>query len=466
MIPAGRSQLNILTLPIIVVALWILASCGPDKTKDLPGRKAPVSSVKHPDWSKNSVIYEVNLRQYTPEGTFRAFEAHLPRLKKLGVDILWLMPVNPIGVVNRKGTLGSYYSVKNYLTVNPEFGTMEDFRHLVKSAHGMGFRVIIDWVANHSSWDNNLVYEHPRWYTLDSLGRMVSPFNWTDVADLNYDSTGLRKYMAESMKFWVKETDIDGFRCDVAGMVPTDFWDNVRAGLDRIKPVFMLAEAEQPDHHAKAFDMSYAWELHHLLNEIAQGKKKAEDIWSYFSKQDSLYPADAYRMNFITNHDENSWNGTEWDRMGKAVQACAVLTFTLPGMPLIYSGQETGNRKKLEFFEKDLIEWNDSSNQTPFYTRLIELKKEHRSLWNGNQGGDLQRMETGMDDSIFAFSRAKKGDRVIVLTNLSDEQVSFTPSGEGWNGKYENFFTGETTAMKEGEALVMKPWEYRILIGK
>jgi len=465
MTPVGP-PLNFLILPVMLVALWVLASCWREKTKDLPGRKAPESSVEHPDWSKSSVIYEVNLRQYTPEGTFRAFEAHLPRLKKLGIDILWFMPVQPIGVINRKGTLGSYYSVRDYLSVNPEFGSMEDFRHLVRAAHGMGFRVIIDWVANHSSWDNNLVYEHPRWYTLDSLGRMVSPFNWTDVADLNYDSTGLRKYMTEAMKFWVKETDIDGFRCDVAGMVPTGFWDNVRAELDRIKPVFMLAEAEQPDHHTKAFDMSYAWELHHLLNEIAQGKKNAKEIWSYYNKQDSLYPADAYRMNFITNHDENSWNGTEWDRMGKAVPACAVLTFTLPGMPLIYSGQEAGNRKKLEFFEKDLIDWNDTSGQTPFYTSLIALKKVHKALWNGKAGGELVKLETGKDDSIFAFIREKKGDRVLVVSNLTPAQVSFTPSGEKWRGQYENYFSGVTLALKEGEELALKPWEYFILIGR
>ena len=233
------------------------------------------SSVTHPEWSRNSVIYEVNLRQYTPEGTFKAFEQHLPRLKELGVDILWLMPINPIGITNRKGILGSCYSIKDYLAVNPDFGTMDDFKNLVNRAHSLGMKVIIDWVANHSSWDNNLITEHPEWYTHDSTGKIISPnADWTDVADLDYSQPGIREYMKDAMIFWIKETDIDGFRCDMAGMVPVDFWNNAVPVIKKVKPVFMIAEWDTPEMHDTAFDMTYGWELFHLMNSIARGEKQ------------------------------------------------------------------------------------------------------------------------------------------------------------------------------------------------
>lgn len=284
---------NIKFISIFLLSLLILSFSCQNKDKK---NTVDTEGVTHTEWSKNAIIYEVNVRQFTPEGTFIEFEKHLPRLKEMGVDILWLMPINPIGKKNRKGSLGSYYSVKDYKAVNPEFGNMDDLKNLVKKAHDLGMYVILDWVANHTAWDNKMIVDHPEWYTKDSAGNFVSPFDWTDVVDLNYENKALRDYMTGALKFWVEEADIDGYRCDVAGMVPVEFWDRARAELDKIKTVFMLAEAEEVKHHKNAFDMSYAWEFHHIMNEIAKGNKNANDAAEYFIKNDSVYPEDAYRM--------------------------------------------------------------------------------------------------------------------------------------------------------------------------
>ena len=452
---------------LIILLMSILISCNRpikqiehEPAKHLEGAK----QVKHPDWSINANIYEVNIRQYTQEGTFKAFEAHLPRLKEMGVDILWLMPVFPIGEEKRKGGLGSYYAVKDYQMVNPEFGSMEDFKTLVDKAHEMGFKVILDWVANHSAWDNQMVYDHPDWYTKDSIGNMVSPFDWTDVADLNYDNEGLRDYMIESLRFWVKEYDVDGYRCDVAGMVPTDFWNKARKELDEIKPVFMLAEAEQADLHENAFDMTYGWELHHIMNEIAQGKKNANDIEVYLKKDKAAYPPDSYRMNFITNHDENSWNGTVTERMGDAAAALAVLSYTLPGMPLIYSGQEVGLDKRLEFFEKDEINWNFDSYLIGFYSKLNKLKNRNKALWNGDSGGEFKRIKTSDDKSIFAFIREKEGDRVLVVVNLSPDSETFNLTGNDFSGDFIELFSTKELSLSAKDEMTLEPWGFRVFV--
>lgn len=456
------------TLPVIlalvsVIILIGMLACNSPQRKAQVIKEPPQSFVVHPEWSRNATIYEVNVRQYTPEGTFKAFQEQIPRLKKMGVDILWLMPVNPIGMKNRKGTLGSYYSVKDYKGINPEFGTLDDFKQLVSKAHEQGMKVIIDWVANHSSWDNAWIKEHPDWYTRDSLGHMVSPFDWSDVADLNYDNPGLRDAMIDALKYWVSETDIDGFRCDVAGMVPIDFWDTARAELGRIKPVFMLAEAEEVPLQIRAFDMSYGWELHHILNSIAKGEKNANAIEEYQNKLDTLYPYDAYRMLFTSNHDENSWNGTEFERMGAGSVCMAVLTATLPGMPLVYTGQESAFNRRLRFFDKDTVDWKDYRLE-PFYKKLFDLKHAYQPLWNGKWGGRLERINTTADSSVFAFMREKEGDRVFVLTNLTDQVKEFKLIGRAFTGDYKEWFSEEKKAFKKNEVVRLKPWEYKIYI--
>lgn len=445
---------------LFVLAIFLIASCKnqPAETKTKENMK---SSVIHPDWSKNANIYEVNIRQYTPEGTFKELEKHLPRLKQMGVDILWLMPVHPVGEKNRKGTLGSYYSVKDYKDVNPEFGTMEDFKSLVDKAHELGMYVIIDWVANHSAWDNQMIIDHPEWYTKDSLGNFVSPYDWTDVADLNYENPELRKYMTNALKFWIEESDIDGYRCDVAGMVPCDFWDSVRYELDKIKPVFMLAEAEEPIHHKNAFDMSYGWNLHHIMNEIANGNKNANDIESYFKKNNLSYPQNAYRMYFTSNHDENSWNGTVYERMGDAAETFAALCATVPGTPLIYSGQEAALNKRLEFFEKDTIDWKNYE-LADFYTTLLKLKKNNKALWNGKQGGNMIRVRTSNDKAVFAFVRTRDNDKVFAIFNLTDQEQIINLKCKDFIGDYTDVFTGQKTSFAKGEKVNLEPWEFII----
>jgi glycosidase len=437
----------ILKRSIQVVLLSILiVSCKQGGKVGQSGKEmqyAVFTTVDHPAWSENAVIYEVNIRQYTEEGTFKAFTAHLPRLQKLGVDIVWLMPVHPVGEKNRKGSLGSYYSVRDYHAVNPEYGTMDELKELVAEAHEQGMHVLLDWVANHTAWDNPLIYDHPEWYEKDSAGNIFSPFDWTDVAQLDYDNDSLRMYMTDALKFWVREADIDGYRCDVAGMVPCDFWNDVRASLDSIKPVFMLAEDEANTCLTEtAFDMNYAWELHHILNEVAKKEMTVQDIKDYFMRQDSTYDPDIYRMNFITNHDENSWNGTEFERMGDAVEVMALLTFTVPGMPLLYSGQEIGMKKRLEFFEKDAIEWKESEWEK-IYQKFIKLKKSNKVLWNGKAGGTMHLVEIPGADDVFAFIRAGDEEALLVITNLSGTQVEFQlPDGVA-DKKYKDVFTGE-----------------------
>jgi len=457
-----HQSLLILVLLFSLISIAILNSWKEKVIK----RNQPESFVIHPEWSKNANIYEVNIRQYTHEGTFRAFQEHLPRLKEMGVDILWLMPIFPVGEKNRKGTLGSYYAVRDYKAVNPEFGTMDDFIELVKTAHDLGFKVILDWVANHSSWDNQWIIDHPEWYTKDSLGKMTSPFDWTDVADLNFDEKGLQEEMINALKFWISETDIDGYRCDVAGMVPTDFWERVRSELDKLKPVFMLAEAEQPDHHIRAFDMSYSWELHHIFNGIAKGKKNANDIESYFAKQDTLYPANAYRMNFITNHDENSWNGTEKERLGDAVNVFGILTYTLPGMPLIYSGQEVGLDRRLQFFEKDSIEWDLKSPLLAFYQSLSLIKKSNSALWNGLSGGKFERINTAYKKSVLAFIRQKEAYRVMVICNLSKDTLAVKIKVNDENTDFREIFSGEEKSFTDSTKVKLNPWQYYVYINK
>jgi glycosidase len=318
-------------------------------------------------------------------------------------------------------------------------------------------------VANHSAWDNPWVTSNPEWYTKDENGEMVSPYDWSDVVDLNFDNVEMRNAMTEALKYWVREADVDGYRCDVAGMVPVDFWNNARIELDKIKPVFMLAESEDVFHHDIAFDMTYAWDLHHLMNDIAAGKKKAKELDKYFKKQDTLFPKDAYRMYFITNHDENSWNGTEYERMGEAANTFAVLTFTLPGMPLIYSGQEAAFNERLRFFEKDTIDWGTYA-LTEFYQKLIKLRKENPALWSGEAGGDMKRIKTS-DDDIYAFIRKKDHNAVAVLANLSDKTKEFSiKMGEGKAKESTDWFTEEGFVLEADKMITLSPWEYKVLI--
>jgi len=449
---------------ILVMLGLLITACNEQKPAE--NNTKPVAKntkLQHPDWTKHANIYEVNIRQYTPEGTFKAFDNHLDRLNKMGVDILWLMPVYPIGEKNRKGGLGSYYSIKDYSAVNPEFGNMSDLKALIDHAHSLGMHVILDWVANHTAWDHPWINEHPEWYKVDSAGNIVSPFDWSDVAALNYDNPQLRKAMIGEMKYWLNNANIDGFRCDVAMMVPTDFWDSARAELDKIKPVFMLAEAEVPELNKKAFDMSYGWEMHHKIAQVAQGKEAASVLNEQVKKDLERFGSDTYLMQFTTNHDENSWNGTEYEKMGDGAEIMAVFTYVTPGMPLIYSGQEAANKKRLAFFEKNTLNWESIPLQS-FYQNLIRLKNENKALWNGNFGGSYLALKNSMEDKVVTFLRQKENNKVIFIGNMSAEPVKVNVDINDASGEYVNWFTNEKVKLGKAMEFELKPRQYYVLV--
>lgn len=422
----------------------------------------------HPDWSYNAVIYEMNVRQYTPEGTFAAAAEELPRLQKLGVDVIWLMPIYPIGVDQRKGTLGSYYAISDYCAVNPEFGTMADFEDFLARAHDAGFKVILDWVANHTSPD--AVWESGKpsdWYVRDSLGNTVTQYDWTDIAELNYDNKDMREEMRRSMRFWL-DKGVDGFRCDMACEVPLDFWRETLPELRKEYPgTYYLAEGENPELHRDAFDASYAWELHHLLNDIAKGKKSAADLKAYIGKDAAACPPEAFRLMFTSNHDENSWAGTEFERMGDAADVMALLTFLLPsGQPLIYTGQEIGYDHRFEFFEKDPVpawEWNERSD---FYRSLVDMRHAHPALAAGEKGGAIEYLDTDAAD-VLVFSRSVsasesldgEADEVIAAVNLGAEDADiFLP----FDGEAAEYFSGKTYS--GGEEVSLPAWSWLVFV--
>ncbi|WP_438961567.1 alpha-amylase family glycosyl hydrolase [Nonlabens sp.] len=393
---------------------------------------------------ENAVIYEANIRQYSEAGTFNEFTKDIPELKKLGVKVIWLMPVFPISEVNRKAKgdlmvhdikdpeerakyLGSYYAVADYEKVNPDLGTKDDLDKLIQTAHENGMYVILDWVANHTGWDNWWIDEHPDFYTKDENGNMMHPkgTDWTDTADLNYENEALWEAMTSSMVYWVKNHNIDGFRCDVAHEVPTEFWNYATKSIRSVKPVFMLAESEKKDLFLESFDMGYNWEGHHIMNELAQSKIPATKWDEYMLRVQADYQEDDILMNFITNHDENSWNGTVQERMGKASDAMLAFQYMIPGMPLIYSGQEYGMNKRLKFFEKDTIP-HEKGREWKMMEKLGKLKATNPALHGGKNAASYRRINTSEDSKIYAIEREKNGNKVIYVANFSDEFVEFT----------------------------------------
>ena len=423
----------------------------------------PYVQIKHPEWSKNAAIYQINTRQFTEEGTFRAAEAHLPRLKELGAGILWLMPVQSIGEKNRKGSLGSPYAVKDYYAIEPALGTLDDLRHFVGAAHELGLYVILDWVANHTAWDCVLVTEHPEWYARDWKGDFCPTpwWDWVDIIDLDYQAPGLRQYMTEAMKYWVTEVDIDGYRCDVAGFVPIDFWENVRSELDEIKPVFMLAEWEARDLHAKAFDMSYAWSWNETLHRIALGKGDLEQLRVFYAWNEKAYPADSMRMMFVSNHDMNSWEGTEFEQFGDALEECIVLSVVGEGMPLIYNGQEAGNDKRLEFFERDPIVWREHP-MGELYRELFTLKRSNTALWNARWGARMINVPNSASESVLSFVRQNDRDKVFAVFNFSPTAVSVTFGESLCHGEYSEF-RGDAVTIDADTLMALPPWACRVL---
>jgi len=419
-----------------------------------------------PEWARNQVIYEVNLRQYSPGGTLSEFRQHLPRLKELGAGILWFMPLQPVGIKNRKGSLGSYYSIRNYCELDPAYGTMDEFIALVNEIHSMGMYVILDWVANHTAWDHHWVEEFPAFYRRNEVGEVHPPFpEWEDVIGLDYTNCDLRNEMIESMKFWLKTADIDGFRCDMAMLVPTDFWNEARYELETVKPVFMLAEAEQRDLTEEAFDVLYNWNLMHVWDDIAKGKYTADEIRWRVPSEITDFPQGADNMLFISNHDENSWNGSEIERLNFGLEAFAVLIFTLPGMPMLYSGMEAGNYRRLEFFDKDCIEWKQDK-MAALYSKLAHLRMYNPALWSLQPKSDFQILTTDRDDKILFFKRESSGNKVMAVINLSNEHIDFQLTGSGFQGNYIDVIYEIPLIIGDSPCLSLDAWGYKVWLGK
>ncbi|MFN8374810.1 MAG: alpha-amylase family glycosyl hydrolase [Anaerolineae bacterium] len=430
-----------------------------------PYQPQPYVKLQHPEWCKKATIYQINTRQFTTEGTFRAAAQQLPRLKALGADIIWLMPIHPIGEKNRKGTLGSPYSVQDYYGVNPEFGTLDDLKQFVRAAHDLGLYVILDWVANHTAWDNVLVSAHPEWYVRDWKGdfRPTPWWDWPDIIDLDYEQPALRQYMTEALKYWVREVDIDGYRCDVAGFVPTDFWNQVRKELDALKPVFMLAEWESRDLHAEAFDMTYAWSWHDTVHNITMGKADLNALFVYYSWNEKAYDIDCLRMTFVSNHDKNAWEGTEFENFGEGLEAAIVLSVVGEGLPLMYNGQEAGNPRRLAFFEKDPITWQEHS-LGGLYQKLYALKKANSTLWNGKWGARMIHVPNDAARQVLTFVRRNERDKVFVVINFSAQTQTVTCAEALYHGTYTDYFNDKTVVL-DGEArFTLAPWSYRVFV--
>ena len=482
-------------LAVFAVLLLGIIACKNETKEDMKQQQTVVGEIEptHYDWSKNAVIYEVNTRQYSKDGSFDAVTADLPRLKEMGIDIIWLMPIFPISEKNRNECLGSPYAVRDYRKVNPEFGTMKDFDELLAKAHGMDMKVILDWVPNHTGWDHPWITEHPEFYSKDADGNIIipqnpnkdeAPWDWLDVADLNYDNESMRDSMVDMFKFWV-EKGIDGFRCDVAHQVPTDFWKTCIQELYKVNPnTYMLSEGEVPSQRNEGgFVSDYAWTFKNYMNAIGEAAQETEKVakersqtaevgekieeakasdFNEYLKQDRERFKKGYHMYFTTNHDENTWEGTVFERLGDGHLTFAVMIFTFDGMPLIYNGQEAGLNKRLKFFTKDEIDWGTYRFQD-FYTKLIKFKKDNPALWNGTYGAEPVYVPTAdANDEVYAFIREKDGNKVFVILNLSTENITTSLPGDAYAGTYTELFSGKAKTFEADELLKMGPWEYKV----
>ena len=424
---------------------------------------------KNPEWSYSAVLYEMNIRQLTAEGTLRAATERLPFLRSVGVDAIWLMPIYPIGVEGRKGRLGSYYSIRDYKGVNPEFGTADDLRHFITTAHALGLKVLLDWVANHTARDARWITERPsEWYERDEAGVAKVPWDWSDTAKLNYANHDVWRGQIEAMRYWIEEFGVDGFRCDMAMLVPIEFWQEASAELHRIKPdVFMLAEAEEDNLFDSAFNASYQWTIHHIMCDIAKGARRVWDLRNAIQSERAKYPREAMRMSFTSNHDENSWSGSHQARFGAALDVMTAMTFLMPStMPLIYTGQEVGYDHSFEFFERDAIpaECYVENRSTELYRRLSALKHRELALAAGERGGEVVEIENNAKDCMMTFVREVRGSRVVAIVNLSPYTIHADFRTGIYAGKYIDALSGERVVLQDHVERDIAPWQYQILV--
>ncbi len=444
--------------------LFVFASCNPGAKESQANNSTSAEANLtdgHPDWIMQGNIYEVNIRQYTPEGTFKAFEKHLDRLKAMGVQTLWFMPVNPISKVDRKGLLGSYYAVADYTQINPEYGNLKDWKELVTKAHDMGFKVIIDWVPNHSGADNRWLHEHPDFYVKDSTGKAAVPYDWTDTRKLDYKNVALQDSMIKSMKYWITASDIDGFRCDVAGDVPDEFWKRCISELRKTKAgIFMLAEGDKPSLHTDGFDATYAWAMFAMMKKVAKGERDATALDSVRNKVDATFPANELKMFFTSNHDENSWNKADYGTMPGAIHApFAVFTQTMPhDVPLIYSGQEEPVLDSISFFYKDPIHFKNYG-RAKFYKTLLELRKNPALAATAN----FKKLDIGNNKALYAYIREGGDKKILIILNLSKKEQSVKLTDASLLGNTYNLFMGTKEQLTNKE-WKLEPWGYVVYV--
>ena len=445
--------------PVSLVPQWEVEALLRTEYADLPARPSV-------DWVKDAMMYEVSLRSFSREGTIKALEKRLPELKELGVTVVSLMPIHPVGDLNRKGTLGNPYAVENYYEINPPFGTLSDFRSLVKSVHAHGMKIIIDLVANHTAWDAKLLMEHPDWYTTNRQGAIVSPnADWYDVADLNYNHHELRKYMIEMMKYWVGDVGIDGYRCSVPELVPTDFWERARKELDKIKPVMMLSEGMLPEHHVEAFDLTYSGNLYDVLDKVLLGTTPVHVFDDLLRSESNQYPQGSLRLRFTTNHDKNVADGSPVTRFTpRGVKAAAVLTWTFPGVPLLFNGEEVGNDKKLDLFGKVEIDWDKNPDMREFYKQLGSLRAKHPAA----RRGEFTSLANSDQGEVYSFLREGDGDGVVVVVNFAPREKRVDVSFPGLMvGSWKEYFSGDDVHPSEGKiSFSLQPYGYQVLTRK
>ena len=438
--------------------LWslLLASLFGFVTKS--GANSDTTTIdEHPSWIMQGNVYEVNVRQYTPEGTLKAFAKHLDRLKAMGVQTLWFMPINPISKLDRKGSLGSYYAVSDYTALNPEFGTMDDWKQVVKEIHAKGMKVIIDWVPNHTGADHRWLKERPEFFVKDSTGKPAVMFDWTDTRQLNYKNPAMQDSMIASMKYWISQSDIDGFRCDVAWNVPGSFWSKCIGQLRQMKSVFMLAEGDSAYLSKSGFDAVYPWQMFHVMEKIAQGKLPASSLDSIRLESEKKYTPNTLQLYFTSNHDENSWNKADYGTFAGDIHApFAVFTQTMSkSVPLVYSGQEEPLLRALKFFDKDPIGFKNYQ-RAPFYTTLQKLRQSNKAL---SADASFTKIKAGDEKAVFSYLKEKGNKKILVVLNLSNQEQTVSITEPKALGTALNVFSGKKESL-DGKPKALKAWGY------
>ena len=421
-----------------------------------------MSQFTSPSFLTSSNIYSVNMRQFTEEGTFNAFAAHLPRLKDMGVGILWFMPIHPIGSRNRKGTLGSYYSISDFTEVNPEYGSKADFKNIVDQAHAHGMKVILDWVANHAAWDNVWTVDHPDFFERDETGHFKASYDWEDVIQINHQNPEQQQYMMDAMKYWITDFDIDGFRADLAHLTPLPFWINARKQTSLLKKdLIWLAETEDIPYH-DAFDISFTWQWMHASEAYCKGRKSFSDLIFTLDHYKNDFPENALRMYFTSNHDENSWTSTAYEKYGNNVKALSVFNATWYGIPMIYSGEEAGLNKRLFFFDKDYIDWTVDPSLHDFYKTLLHFRKGNPVIEAGFASFPTL-LNNATAHNLLGYYRSINNHALFVLINLGTKDRDYVVDPEVADGQYLNVFTNNIQQLSSGDSLLLGAGEFLVL---